>query len=86
MNNLTLSPDGGKTILMDTLTVDCTRHWWLNACIASFSAGRNHCSKPAPANRSQDPILKIFNTKKCWRLAQVVEHLTSNPTIAQKKR
>jgi hypothetical protein len=41
----------------------------------SYSGGRdqeNHSSKPAQANSSQDPILKIPNTKMAGGVAQSV--------------
>jgi hypothetical protein len=60
----------------------------------SYSGGRDkedHGSKPAWANRSQDPISKIPSTKKAGRVAQVVKHLSSkhedlssNPSTTKK--
>jgi hypothetical protein len=45
------------------------------------------------ANSSRDPISKIPNTKQCWRMGQVVEHLpskrealSSNFTTEDKKK
>jgi hypothetical protein len=52
------------------------------ACNPSYSGGRDqedHGLKPAQANSSQYPILKIPNTKKKKKrtggVAQVIEHL-----------
>jgi hypothetical protein len=41
-----------------------------HACNPSYSGGRDqedHGLKPAQENSSQDPILKIPNTKKGWQ-------------------
>jgi hypothetical protein len=60
----------------------------------SYSGSRDqedHNSKPAWVNSSQDPILKIPNTKRAGRVAQVVdcllnkcETLSSNPNTTKK--
>jgi hypothetical protein len=65
-------------------------------CNPSYSGGRDqedHSSKPAWTNSSQDPILKIFDTKKGWCMAQVVESLPSkddtlisSPSTTKKKK
>jgi hypothetical protein len=49
---------------------DLAWRWWLTPVILSYSRGRNqedHCLKPAWADSSQDPILKIPNTKQDWQ-------------------
>jgi hypothetical protein len=46
-----------------------------HTCNRSYSGGRDKeaCgSKPAQTNSSQDPILKIFNTKRAGGVAQGV--------------
>jgi hypothetical protein len=49
-------------------------------CNPRYLRGKNqkdHGSKPARTNSSQDPILKTPNTKKDGGVVQVVEHLPS---------
>jgi hypothetical protein len=44
-----------------------------HTCNPSYSGGRDqedHGSKPAQANSSQDPVLKIPNTKRAGGVAQ----------------
>jgi hypothetical protein len=60
------------------------------ACSPNCTEGRdqeNHDSKTAQASSSQDPILKILNTKKGWQSGSSsrVPALSSNPSTAKKK-
>jgi hypothetical protein len=62
------------------------RRWALvaHACNPSYSGGRDqedHGSKPAPANSSQNPILKKPITKRAGGMAQVLVclHLFPDP-------
>jgi hypothetical protein len=69
------------------MVADTCNPSYLGSCYQEDSG-----SRPVGANSSQDPTLKIFNTKKGFGVTQVVEHLSSkcealssNPITAKKK-
>jgi hypothetical protein len=63
----------------------------IHTCSPTYSGNRDQedgNSKPAWANSSRTPILKIPNTKKGWQSgvsAQQVEALNPNPSTTKKK-
>jgi hypothetical protein len=51
-------------------------HWWFTPVILASQEteiSRIHSSKPARTNTSQDPMLKILNTKRAGGVAQGVD-------------